>query len=93
MDLAEGGAWDAVLEGVWGLASVAVLLPGLTWASGEEGFRDVATSSMVLLVHQRHGRTNKLPIQLARNLVSGRAHILPIRQRHPLLVALPSPRR
>lgn len=31
MDLAEGEAWDAVLEGVWGSASVAVLPPGLTW--------------------------------------------------------------
>jgi hypothetical protein len=30
MDLAEGEVWDAVLEEVWGLVSVATLLLGLT---------------------------------------------------------------
>ena len=30
MDLVEGEVEDSVLEGVWGLASVAALHPGLT---------------------------------------------------------------
>jgi hypothetical protein len=63
MDLAEGEAWDAVLEGVWGLASVAALLPGLTWVEAGEGFRGVATSSMT---QEPLGHTSRPPIPFIR---------------------------
>jgi hypothetical protein len=47
MDLVEGEVWDAVLEAVSGLASVAVLLPGLTLVEVEEDCHDAVTSSVV----------------------------------------------
>ena len=76
MVLVEGEVWDAVLEGVWGLASVAALLPGLMWVWGEEGFRGVATHSVA--------REPLFPGHTSRPLIpSTRGHHL-LLAKHPL---------
>ena len=82
-DLVEGlvaeEAQDSVLDEGWDLALEEALLPGLTWAWVEAGYRGAATSS-VALGHPQLGHINSLTTPSTQEY-------------HPLLGTRPSPRK